>query len=158
MPLVFGCSDIANDMISGLPPKDGWPVYTSPTVCMPNGTYIMDSTKIVEELEKMCPEPALHLDNELHDGASMGVVGPLLGDFMVAVRDLWLDERSREWFVNNRQDHFKMTIAEIAKERGGEKGWEAAQNRAGEPQGSARQQCGASPARVFGTACAGEGY
>ena len=54
----------------GLTPNDPEnikPEYTSPAVKLPDGRCLMDSRKIAEELEKLHPEPSLHIDNGYTD-------------------------------------------------------------------------------------------
>lgn len=105
--------------------------YSSPVAKMPDGSYIMDSRAIAEALEKLQPEPSLHMD----DGETIdrtlktivgihGCLGPIV---MPRVPDL-LNPRSEQYFRETREKRFGMPLHEVAKsEKAGESAWEAAE-------------------------------
>ncbi|KAF2482836.1 hypothetical protein BDY17DRAFT_317377 [Neohortaea acidophila] len=105
--------------------------YSCPAARFPDGSYVMDSRKIAETLDKLAPQPSLHTNKgELIDRVQQTVLGcqgalaPLL---MPAVPDL-LPPRSAEYFHATRAKRFGMPLAEFAKsDKGGENAWKNAE-------------------------------
>ncbi|CAJ2510512.1 Uu.00g133210.m01.CDS01 [Anthostomella pinea] len=105
------------------------PFYSIPTVCMPNGKWIMDSVKIAEELERRHPEPSLHMDSAYH-----GKLKDMMPRIMAALRGVYtplipqrlLTERSIPYWNETREKFLGMPLAQLAREHGGEGAWKAA--------------------------------
>ncbi|ORY13705.1 hypothetical protein BCR34DRAFT_480523 [Clohesyomyces aquaticus] len=115
----------------GLPPneKDSpgfFADYTSPAIKLDDGTYIMDSWKIVFELEKRVPSPSLHLDDpvviQVRDHIP-NLRNPLAPEIMAKVARNLLNPRSAEYFERTREKRFGMPLAQFEKEKGGEQCW-----------------------------------
>lgn len=110
--------------------------YTVPAIRLPSSTeggarYLMDSAKIVPELERLWPEPGLHLDESPVDeviAALLGVTRQLLPIFMPLVGRSMVVESSREWFYEARKAMFGgMSLDRVEQEKGGEPAWRAAE-------------------------------
>lgn len=120
----------------GIPPNDGtssYAEYSSPFAKLPDGTYIMDSRKIAEALDKLQPQPPLHTDKgDVIDRVQAAVLGMAqnLGPIgMPRIPDRLLNPYSAEYFHETRTKRFGMTLPELAKsDRAGEN---ARQNAAG---------------------------
>ncbi|KAK2728934.1 glutathione s-transferase [Colletotrichum kahawae] len=103
--------------------------FTCPAVQFPDGTYIMNSKKIIARLEADYPEPPLYHDAELseealkHIAPVWGALGPLM--IPVVPREV-LNERSAEYFWRTRKEHLGMSLDEFEEKNGGEKAWEKA--------------------------------
>ena len=115
----------------GIPPNDpgAFAPYSSPTVRLTDGSYVMDSIKIAEKLESVYPSPSLHLDTELHVEAgklSGSVVFAVFADFMAPVVDDWLQEPSKSWFIEDRKRRLGMDVWELERSKGGERAWPGA--------------------------------
>ena len=104
--------------------------YSVPTVKLPDGTIVMDSAKIAPALEKLKPEPSLHLDQELQgklQAILMKAVGPLSAVFMPRLARDVIDEESVANFREVRQKRFGMSLEEVEQTRGGDMAWKAAE-------------------------------
>lgn len=105
--------------------------FSCPAARFPDGSYVMDSRKIAETLDKLVPQPSLHTDRaDVIDRvqstvlACQGALGPLL---MPAVPNL-LPPRSAEYFHTTRAKRFGMPLPEFAKsDKGGENAWKNAE-------------------------------
>ena len=107
----------------GLPPNAEGRPYTVPAVKLPDGRYIMDSIKIAHELEKLYPEPSLHLDSPVLKQVMEllpSCIGPLTGFIMPKVPRNLLNPSSVEYFERTRAEGFGMPLAQLEKEKGGE--------------------------------------
>ena len=122
--------DVAPTLKSfGLPPNEDSTPYTIPTIRDANGKYIMDSRKIVVELEKQYPEPSLHLDSPLLakvEELFRKAIRPLMAVILPRVPRNILREPSAEYFERTREERLGMPLAQLEKELGGNKGWEEA--------------------------------
>ncbi|KAH8179089.1 hypothetical protein LIA77_00608 [Sarocladium implicatum] len=104
------------------PNEGGWP-YTIPTVKFPDGTWVMDSKKIAEEIEKRYPTPSAHLDSP-YQAKIEELVGPLafatFGLFINTLpRDI-LNPPSSEYWYKNRAEIVGMSCEQFEKEKGGQ--------------------------------------
>jgi len=100
--------------------------YTIPAMQFPDGTYVMDSKKIAERLEKEHPEPSLHLDSPILEGLTKignNVMMPLRGISIPGVYTNVLREGSKEYFGRTRAARFGKPLHQVAKEDGGEEAW-----------------------------------
>ncbi|TKA65339.1 hypothetical protein B0A55_09439 [Friedmanniomyces simplex] len=116
----------------GIPPNPpgSFADFSSPTVRLTDGNYVMDSMPIAEKLEAAYPEPSMHLDNGLWKQAAEicdGLVVSAGPDFMVAVVDDILQEPSKTWFAEDRHKRFGMSLQELQEKMGGETGRPATQ-------------------------------
>lgn len=115
-----------NDTSSG----SSYAEYSSPFAKMPDGNYIMDSRKIAEALEKIKPEPSLHMDEgEMIDrtqatvlsvNVNLGAIG------MPRVPEKLLNEKSAEYFYETRKKRFGMPLPDLAKSDRAKNAWENA--------------------------------
>ncbi|KAI1103654.1 putative glutathione S-transferase [Jackrogersella minutella] len=102
-------------------------IYTCPTVILPDGKWVMDSTKIAEALEERYPEPSTHLDSPYLPKVSESLTG-----IMIAIRAVYipgvffnlLNEASLGYFRRTREEFLGVTIEEFAKGAAG--AWEKA--------------------------------
>ncbi|KAI8220379.1 hypothetical protein K4K54_008633 [Colletotrichum sp. SAR 10_86] len=103
--------------------------FTCPTVQFPDGTYIMNSKKIIPRIEADYPEPPLYHDADLsqealkHIAPVWDALAPVL--LPVAPREV-LNERSAEYFWRTRKEFLGMSLDEFEEKHGGEKAWEKA--------------------------------
>ncbi|KAK5108667.1 hypothetical protein LTR62_008072 [Meristemomyces frigidus] len=118
----------------GVPPndKDTNPnaSYSSPVVRMPDGAYIMDSLKIATALEKLQPEPSLHLNNGYIDRVQTIVLDIMKGlgpNIYPLIPKHVLPQSSAEYFSETRAKRFGMPLPELAKsDKAGETAWSSA--------------------------------
>lgn len=116
-------------------PNDGassYADYSAPAIKLPNETYVMDSRKIGEVLEKLQPFPKLHMERgDLIDRTQAAVGGTLanLGPIgMPRIPERLLNPRSAEYFHETRSKRFGMPLPELAKsDRAGENAWKNAE-------------------------------
>ena len=98
---------------------------------MPDGSYIMDSRKIGEALDKMQPEPSLHMDQKDIIDRAQAVVNSMRGGLLAIVMPRvppLLNDRSAEYFERTRAARFGMSLSELAKsEKAGENAWKNAE-------------------------------
>ncbi|KAF7188064.1 Glutathione S-transferase-like protein ustS [Pseudocercospora fuligena] len=111
-------------------PEPNWSDYSVPTVRFPDGKVIMDSAQIAPELEKIQPNPPLHLDLKFHEkvGEAVGVMlNPLIAYFMPRVERDVIVEEDIEWFKADRTAKLGKPLTELEKEKGmGSAPWDAA--------------------------------
>ncbi|KAL7620776.1 hypothetical protein AAE478_009774 [Parahypoxylon ruwenzoriense] len=103
--------------------------HTVPTVLLPDGTWIMDSQKITERLEKDYPEPSLHLDSPYLPRlweSQRPLMGALPAVYAPGVFFNVLNEASIPYFRSTREKAFGKTLEKLAEEDGGEASWNAA--------------------------------
>ena len=119
----------------GIPPNDKETnpnaTFSSPAVRLSDGTYIMDSLKIARALEKLQPEPSLHLDNGYTDRVQEVVldINKALSPIGIPrVSAHILNEVSATYFSETRAKRFGMPLEQLAKsDKAGETAWENAQ-------------------------------
>lgn len=78
----------------------------------------MDSANIVEELEKLYPDPPLRLDAPVMKQLlqyTRPALGPLLPEMMPKVCWNLLNQSSKEYFERTRAERFGMPLTEYAK-------------------------------------------
>ncbi|KAK7757006.1 hypothetical protein SLS62_001022 [Diatrype stigma] len=112
------------------PSLPGLSEYTTPTVMMPSGEYIMDSWKIAEALEAAFPgTPSLRLDAPALapvKAAMLGALGELRGVYVPLVAQRLLGEASLPYFTATRQANLGMPLDQFAREKGGDRAFAAA--------------------------------
>ncbi|KAF7560081.1 hypothetical protein G7046_g4076 [Stylonectria norvegica] len=109
--------------------NDGGMEYTIPTVKFPDGTYVMDSRKIVNRIEESHPEPPLHLDSPV-----LSKLEALMPKIMGALRPVYvpwvpkriLNDASLEYWYRTRSATVGMPLDQLEKEQGGQPAWDAA--------------------------------
>ncbi|KAH8160155.1 hypothetical protein CIB48_g8096 [Xylaria polymorpha] len=103
--------------------------FTVPTIKLPDGTYIMDSLVIAEELEKRYPEPSIHLDeahrqryiNFLKEGFTH-----LRPVYILGVPNKLLKEVNHAYWHRTRSQQIGMPLEKFVQENSGEKVWTGA--------------------------------
>ncbi|KAL7926957.1 hypothetical protein ACQKWADRAFT_279127 [Trichoderma austrokoningii] len=120
--------EIAPRFSPHIPPNDGegQKPYTIPVVQFPDGTYLIESGKIAEAIEKKYPSPTVHLDSPI-----VGRVGALVDKCMPAMHpnilhkfsQAVLSEKSYDYWVGNYTEKLGMPLAEYERRLGGEKSW-----------------------------------
>lgn len=100
--------------------------YTCPTVQFPDGTYIMNSAKIIKRIETDYPEPPLYIDSEvlqpMYDLLSK-TFGALVAVLLPNVPRKMLGEYSAEYFHRTRAEMFGVSLDELEKTKGGDEAW-----------------------------------
>lgn len=98
---------------------------------MPDGSFVMDSRKIADALEKHQPEPSMHLDSGYVDRAQEAVSKQLYGLVAIGmprIPEQILNPASQGYFNETRAKRFGMSLPELAKsDRAGENAWKAAE-------------------------------
>ncbi|KAK6441965.1 hypothetical protein LTR95_001800 [Oleoguttula sp. CCFEE 5521] len=112
-------------------PAGSLAAYSSPAVRMPDGTYIMDSRAIADALEKLQPEPSLHLDSQYVEKVQELVLelwDALRPIAMPRIPTTVLPPASAEYFERTRAVRFGMTLTELGQsDQAGSQAWENAQ-------------------------------
>ncbi|OLN97155.1 hypothetical protein CCHL11_02223 [Colletotrichum chlorophyti] len=100
--------------------------YTCPAVQFPDGTYIMNSAKIIKRLEADYPERPLHHDSEvlqeMYDLLSK-TFDALVPELLPYIPRDVLSEKSAEYFWRTRKARFGMSLDELQETKGGEQVW-----------------------------------
>ncbi|KAI0456260.1 putative glutathione S-transferase [Xylaria acuta] len=103
--------------------------FTVPTIKLPDGTYIMDSLVIANELEKQHPEPSLHLDEAYrlqyidHLRQAFVHMRPV---FILGVPNKLLKEVNHDYWHRTRETQVGMPLEQFVQENGGDKVWKEA--------------------------------
>lgn len=103
--------------------------YTSPTIRLPDGTYIMDSLAIASKLEGLHPTPSLHLDSPYLQKlkSTMDKLNvALAGAYIPLVAPRLLNEASHPYWYKTREARFGMPLDRVAKTKGGDAAYQAA--------------------------------
>lgn len=105
------------------------PEYTIPVVKLPDGRLVIDSVKIVPELEKLAPSPPLHVDSPFHQKVQDAVIKcmELAPIMMPRVPARILNEPSAEYFYRTREVKWGMTLPELEKSDKAKNAWTAAE-------------------------------
>ena len=122
--------DIAPTLKSfDIPPNEGEnaTAYTVPAVRLPNGKYVMDTKHILPELEKLQPEPSLHLDSEYVPRLLVilrGVWGSLI-KLILPQTAVALNPPSRDFFEPSRGEHLGVPLETLRNDtKVAEQAWE----------------------------------
>ena len=114
----------------GIPPNEPpAAAYASPAIRI-SDTYVMDSRKIADVLEKEYPSPPLHLDSPIVKKVEKLVpecIMPLRPVYMPKVPRSVLNPPSVEYFHRTRAEAAGMDLSQLEKEKGGESAWKAAE-------------------------------
>jgi len=118
---------------AGLAPNEGGPevtAYTIPTVKFPDGTYVMESFKIAQEIEKRYSSaPPLRVDHPVVAqiiAIIPTIQKPLSAVLIPRVPRVLLNDKSVPYFQETRKVRFSMSLDEYEKEKGGDAAWVAA--------------------------------
>jgi len=104
-------------------------LYAAPATRLPDGSYVMDSRAIALALDKLYPEPSLHM----HEGAAIdraqaaviALITALAAVIVPRPPKMVLGERSADYFRRTREVKFGMALAELgASEVMAEEAWE----------------------------------
>ncbi|KAI3322393.1 putative glutathione S-transferase [Xylariaceae sp. AK1471] len=97
--------------------------YTIPTVIMPDGTYIMDSWKIAQAIEKDYPVPSLHLDSPLREKVEGHLISgraALKPIYVPNVVRRLLKEFNHAYWHETRSKVVGMPLDQFEREHGGD--------------------------------------
>lgn len=103
--------------------------YTIPTVRFPDQSYMQDSRKIVERIERDHPDPPLHLNSQYLKKVEelmpqlMTAIAP---DFIPKVPKRILNEASLPYWYKTREARLGAPLDQVEKEKGGDLAWENA--------------------------------
>lgn len=101
--------------------------YTSPTIRLPDGTFVAESNSCAETLESRYAEPTIHLDEHLHRNIQTIVDEAASQAFplalIICVRRC-LPERSAAFLLEDRKKRFGISLEDLAKYKG-EESWQA---------------------------------
>lgn len=102
--------------LSGITPNPpgSWADYTVPVVRFADGSTVMDSAVIANELESRYPEPSLRLDSDLEKEAqgAMGEVFMSLVPYLLPLAAQIVALGDLDWFKEDRAKRFGMTVDE----------------------------------------------
>ncbi|KAK5128148.1 hypothetical protein LTR08_004100 [Meristemomyces frigidus] len=113
----------------GIPPNgpEALAAYSSPTIRISDGSYIMESRAIVAALEKLQPEPSLHLDNGYTDRVQAAVLNTTKALAPIGIprtSEKLLNPASQPYFNETRKKRFGMSLKDLAiSDRAGETAW-----------------------------------
>ena len=114
---------------SGIPPNEpGLKPYTSPTIRLPDGRYVMESKKIALALEPLYPNPSVHLDSPYQsriESLLPQIITHVRPIFMPLVQKTFLNPPSHAYFTADREKTIGMSL-EKYHEKNAEKGFEEA--------------------------------
>ncbi|RGP76908.1 hypothetical protein FLONG3_4991 [Fusarium longipes] len=99
-------------------PNEQGPEFTLPAIQMPDGTYVMDSYKIVDFIEEKYPEPSLSLNHpmQLRLRASMvKFMTQMVPIYVPGVAKNILGDDSLDFFLSTRQEDVGMPLYEYGE-------------------------------------------
>ncbi|KAF4963831.1 hypothetical protein FSARC_8191 [Fusarium sarcochroum] len=103
--------------------------WTIPTVKFPDGTYIMDSDKIADRIEKEHPEPSTHRDSPVLPklfAVMPRLMGSLRPIYFTNVPGRILNEKSVPYWHETRSKLAGQPLDQFYKEKGGQEAWDGA--------------------------------
>lgn len=103
--------------------------YTVPTVCLADGSYVMESKAIAWALEKEYPTPSVHLDSPVLKQVEEVLLAVMKALHVVLVPRMpreCLSGPTIEYHIEARKQTYGMTLEEVEAKRGGERAWETA--------------------------------
>ncbi|KAI3579577.1 hypothetical protein IWW34DRAFT_820357 [Fusarium oxysporum f. sp. albedinis] len=86
------------------PNEQGTP-FTCPAIQLPDGSYIMDSYKIVDVIEEKYPEPSVHLNNPMQDRLRASMIKfmtEMVPIYVPGVAKNIIGEKSIDFFLATR--------------------------------------------------------
>ena len=104
--------------VSSVSPNEQGPEFTLPAIQMPDGTYVMDSYKIVDFIEARYPEPSVHLNDPMQSRLRASMV-----KFMTQMTPIYvpgvakniLGDKSIDFFLATRQEDVGMPLDEYGE-------------------------------------------
>ncbi|KIW15556.1 hypothetical protein PV08_05604 [Exophiala spinifera] len=102
----------------GIPPNETGTKYTAPTVKMPDGSYVVDSRRIAEGLDRIYPDPPLHIESKYQapvEAALGNIMRCIRSVYMPLVPKMFLNPRCRDYFVATREKVVGMPLDEFGK-------------------------------------------
>lgn len=112
-----------------MPPKQTEPAYTSPTIRLEDGTFVVDSKVISVELEKRYPEPSLYLDApELEEVYTQFPIAfrPIIPVIYPGIIHHVVQPDDADHLRKGVEQRHGKSVEAVQTEDGGEPAWEAA--------------------------------
>lgn len=103
--------------------------FTVPAIKLPDGTYIMDSWVIAQELDRRCPSPNLPLDSppqQKYIDLLDPTVTALRPEIVQYVPSRLLNEVNLDFWDVTRSARYGMPLEQFVRENGGEKAYKVA--------------------------------
>ncbi|KAF5137836.1 Glutathione S-transferase-like protein ustS [Metarhizium anisopliae] len=122
--------DIKPKVQPHLPPNESGTPYTIPTVILPDNTWIMDSRKIANHMEKSHPQPSVHLDSPILpkvEQLTSDVFYHLLAVCVARIPVNLLNSHSADYWYTTRGEAVGMPVGEFKKKYGGEVAYSGAE-------------------------------
>lgn len=113
-----------------LPPNKSGIPYTIPTAILADGTWIADSANIARAVEKLYPEPPLHLDSPYWarvEQIGSKVVQSIVPLCYSRVPVNILNDASVEYWYTTRRQRLGMSVQEYEEKNGGEAAYAGAE-------------------------------
>ncbi|KAJ4137420.1 hypothetical protein NW768_003007 [Fusarium equiseti] len=121
--------DIKATLEPHVPANPATGTWTIPTVKFPDGTYIMDSAKILERIEKDYPEPSVHKDSPVLAklfAIMPKIMGALQPVYFTHVPGRILSEKSQPYWYETRSKVAGQPLDELYQKKGGQSAWDNA--------------------------------
>ncbi|CAG7561360.1 unnamed protein product [Fusarium equiseti] len=121
--------DIKATLEPHVPANPATGTWTIPTVKFPDGTYIMDSDKILERIEKDYPEPSVHKDSPVLPklfAIMPKIMGALRPVYFTHVPGRILNEKSQPYWYETRSKMAGQPLDELYQKEGGQSAWDNA--------------------------------
>ncbi|KAJ5503495.1 Glutathione S-transferase N-terminal [Penicillium fimorum] len=118
--------DIKSTLEPHVAPNPGDTAYSIPTIVCPDGTYIMDSRKIANYIERQAPLPSLHLDSvylEKIECIWTRYMKAFVPIFIPLVPKRILNPESLDYWKTTREAMVGMSLDKLEKEKGGVQAW-----------------------------------
>ncbi|EGU78257.1 hypothetical protein FOXB_11230 [Fusarium oxysporum f. sp. conglutinans Fo5176] len=104
-------------VLSVSPNEQGAP-FTCPAIQLPDGSYIMDSYKIVDVIEEKYPEPSVHLNNPMQDRLRASMIKfmtEMVPVYVPGVAKNIIGEKSIDFFLATRLQDVGMPLYEYGE-------------------------------------------
>ncbi|KAF4970534.1 hypothetical protein FSARC_2443 [Fusarium sarcochroum] len=101
-----------------VPPNEQEPQFTLPAIQLPDGSYVMDSYKIVDIIEEKYPEPSLPLNTPIQlrlRSAMSKFMGQLVPVYVPGVAQHLIGEKSLDFFLTTRKEDVGMPLYEYGE-------------------------------------------
>ncbi|CVK96137.1 related to glutathione-S-transferases [Fusarium mangiferae] len=99
-------------------PNERGAPFTCPAVQIPDGSYIMDSYKIVDVIEEKYPEPSVHLNNPMQDRLRASMIKfmtEMVPVYVPGVAKNIIGEKSIDFFLETRLQDVGMPLYEYGE-------------------------------------------
>ncbi|KAM0346331.1 hypothetical protein ACHAPU_005762 [Fusarium lateritium] len=107
--------DIKERLNQNVTPNDGGPPFTLPAIKMSDGSFTMDSYKIVDLLEEKYPEPSLHLNDPMQTRLRASMVRfmtQMTPIYVPGVAKNIIGDKSVDFFLATREEDVGMPLYE----------------------------------------------